>query len=224
MPTSTRSGRRRRPGGSTRPSVARCQPSKRSRLAPTVCRNVCRALRASGRRALSRTNLGGTPARRPVSRVLCRGLRHGDGHPSGAAGCPTAHAADPRAGQRASPPGEPGLRPPIWPCSGWSLPRFTPAPGGRHRHCGTGPRLAADGRYPPPCAGELGLSSRRPVARPTRDRPAASLACRYYPGTWPTPPATPRHARSGALDGSACSTSMAASPGAMAAPIRSSSR
>ena len=33
----------------------------------------------------------------------------------------------------------------------------------------------ADGRYPPPCAGELGLSSRRTVARPTRARPAASL-------------------------------------------------
>ena len=116
------------------------------------------------------------PARRPVSRVLYRGLRRGDGHPSEAAGCPTAHAADPRAGQRTSPPGEPGLRPPIWPCSGWSLPRFTPAPTGRHRHCGTGPRLTADGRYPPPCAGELGLSSRRPVARPARDHPAASLA------------------------------------------------
>ena len=71
-----------------------------------------------------------SPARRPVSRVLYRGLRRGDGHPSGAVGCPTAHAADPRAGQRASPPGEPGLRPPIWPCSGWSLPRFTPAPEG----------------------------------------------------------------------------------------------
>jgi len=24
--------------------------------------------------------------------------------------------------------------------------------GDRHRHCGTGPRLATDGRYPPPCA------------------------------------------------------------------------
>ena len=120
------------------------------------------------------------PARRPVSRVLYRDSRRGDGHPSGAAGCPTAHAADPRAGQRASPPGEPGLRPPIWPCSGWSLPRFTPVPKGRHRHCGTGPRLTADGRYPPPCAGELGLSSRRPVARRTRDHPAASLARAVY--------------------------------------------
>jgi hypothetical protein len=64
-----------------------------------------------------------------------------------------------------------GLRPPIWPCSGWSLPRFTPSTdqkaGRRHRHCGTGPRLTADGCYPPPCAAELGLSSRRP-GRPDR--------------------------------------------------------
>ena len=140
-----------------------------------IC-NACTAPHTSARTRTSRSS----PARRPVSRVLYRGLRRGDGHPSGAAGCPTAHAADPRAGQRASPPGEPGLRPPIWPCSGWSLPRFTPAPRGRHRHCGTGPRLTADGRYPPPCAGELGLSSRRPVARPTRDHPAASLAREVY--------------------------------------------
>lgn len=45
------------------------------------------------------------PARRPVSRVLYRGSRRGDGHPSEAAGRPTARAADPRAGQRASRPG-----------------------------------------------------------------------------------------------------------------------
>ena len=52
-----------------------------------------------------------------------------DGHPSEAAGYPTALAADPRAGQRTSPPSSclDGLRPPIWPCSGWSLPRFTPS-------------------------------------------------------------------------------------------------
>ena len=53
-------------------------------------------------------------------------------------------------------------------------------PGGRSRRtrlCGTGPRLAADGRYPLPCAEELGLSSSR-VGEPTsaRDRPVASLA------------------------------------------------
>ena len=70
-----------------------------------------------------------------------------------------------------------GLRPPIWPCSGWSLPvslRHRPEGRRRHRHCGTGPRLATDGCYPPPCAVELGLSSRPPmrvtpigVARPS---------------------------------------------------------
>jgi hypothetical protein len=45
-------------------------------------------------------------ARRSVSRVLSHraSRRDGDGHPSGAAGRPTAHAADPRAGQRTSPP------------------------------------------------------------------------------------------------------------------------
>ena len=72
----------------------------------------------------------GTSARRSVSRVLSRpaSRRIRDGHPSGAAGRPTAHAADPRAGQRTSPRRRlpvRGLRPPIWPCSGWSLPRFT---------------------------------------------------------------------------------------------------
>ena len=60
----------------------------------------------------------GVAARPSVSRVLSHDLRRGDGHPSEAAGCPAAHAADPRAGQRASPPTEVGLRPPIWPCSG----------------------------------------------------------------------------------------------------------
>src|SRR4029077_14746001 len=47
----------------------------------------------------------------------------------------------------------------------------------RHRHCGTGPRLTAGGRYPPPCAAELGLSSRprRVTPSTTRDHPTASL-------------------------------------------------
>ncbi len=43
-------------------------------------------------------------------------------------------------------------------------------PAGRSRRirlCGTVPRLAADGRYPLPCAGELGLSSSR-ADEPTR--------------------------------------------------------
>ena len=48
----------------------------------------------------------GMSAGRSVSRVLSRCVlqRNDDGHPSGAAGCPTALAADPRAGQRTSPP------------------------------------------------------------------------------------------------------------------------
>ncbi len=161
-------------GGRRPPRAMRAPSPPHSGTTRTSTRPLARRHARTRKRPGART--AEAPARRPVSRVLCRSLRHGDGHPSKAAGCPTAHAADPRAGQRASPPGKPGLRPPIWPCSGWSLPRFTPAPKGRHRHCGTSPRLAADGRYPPPCAGELGLSSRPPVARQTRDRPAASLA------------------------------------------------
>jgi len=81
---------------------------------------------------------------------------------------------------------------------------------GRHRHCGTGPRLTADGRYPPPCAGELGLSSRRLVAQPARDHPATSLTDRFYsrspigpfsrpsgPRTRPARPASSREASPG---------------------------
>ena len=112
----------------------------------------------------------------------------GDGHPSAAAGRPTAHAADPRAGQRASPPAR-------FPGTGCAL-LFGLAPGGvcpfhsgidpraedRHRHCGTGPRLATDGCYPPPCAAELGLSSRRQRVTPIvpRDHPTVSLTSRFY--------------------------------------------
>ena len=102
----------------------------------------------------------GASARRPVSRVLSR-LR-GDGHPSKAAGCPTAHAADPRAGQRTSPPtGCPARVAPSY----LALHRVELAAfhsgRSRHRHCGAGPRLAADGCCPLPCAAVLGLSSRR---------------------------------------------------------------
>ena len=88
---------------------------------------------------------------------------------------------------------------------------------GRHRHCGTGPRLTADGRYPPPCAAELGLSSRRRRVTPpsTRDHPTASLTAIYRglpapgrPSPWPTRSASGRapHDRGraaglGAVDG-----------------------
>src|SRR6187551_735567 len=84
-----------------------------------------------------------------------------DGHPSPAAGCPTAHAADPRAGQRTSPPAVARRVAPSY----LALHRVELAAfhsgRSRHRHCGAGPRLAADGCCPLPCAAVLGLSSRR---------------------------------------------------------------
>ena len=55
---------------------------------------------------------------------------------------------------------------------------------GRTRLCGTGPRLAADGRYPLPCAEELGLSSSR-IGGPTR-------RATVRPPRWPTDSTPPR--------------------------------
>ena len=106
-----------------------------------------------------------------------------DGHPSEADGCPTAHAADPRAGQRTSPPSVARrVAPSYLALLRVEFAAFHSAAGRsprRHRHCGTGPRLSTDGRYPPPCAAELGLSSRRPRGCPRRGaRPSDDLADR----------------------------------------------
>ena len=96
-----------------------------------------------------------------------------------------------------------GLRPPIWPCSGWSLPvslRHRPEGRRRHRHCGTGPRLATDGCYPPPCAVELGLSSRHRCGSPrsvSRDHPTGSLTGRFYDGRGLRPAEATRWHRTG---------------------------
>ena len=110
----------------------------------------------------------GLAASRPVSRVLYRGRSHGDDHPSVAAGCPTAQAADPRTGQRdlfrsdARFPARPN-RVLLFGLAPSRVCRVSlPSPGKPEsglRLCGTGPRLTADGRYPLPCAEELGLSS-----------------------------------------------------------------
>src|ERR1035437_6545388 len=108
-------------------------------------------------------------ASRPVSRVLYRNLRCGDDHPSAAAGYPTAQAADPRTGQRDL--FRPNARLParsnrvlLFGLAPSRVCRVSPPGPSRARVglrlCGTGPRLAADGRYPLPCAEELGLSSR----------------------------------------------------------------
>ena len=137
----------------------------------------------------------------PVTRVV--GVSEAICKPSSVPPRLTARRGWPSIWGRRSPDGSCG-RPEGWaahlspvdghPSSGYAL-LFGLAPGGvcrvslrrpteagrRHRHCGTGPRLAADGRYPPPCAGELGLSSRRSGSpRPTRDHPTASLTPRCY--------------------------------------------
>jgi hypothetical protein len=125
----------------------------------------------------------GVAASRPVSRVLYRDSRHGDDHPSLAAGYPTAQAADPRTGQRdlfrpnARLP-EPPNRVLLFGLAPGRVCRVSPTalglPRARLRLCGTGPRLAADGRYPLPCAEELGLSSCHRLSPSARDRPADS--------------------------------------------------
>ncbi len=81
--------------------------------------------------------VGKVPARRSISRVLSRAAsrRNGDGHPSGAVGRPTAHAADPRAGQRTSPPrtvARPRVAPSYLALLRVEFARFTPV-GGSHR-------------------------------------------------------------------------------------------
>ena len=119
----------------------------------------------------------GVPARRPVSRVLSRNRRgdHGDGHPSQADGYPPARAADPRTGQRASPPAI-RVTPSYLALLRVELAAFhSVGRSRRHRHCGAGPRLAADGSYPLPCVVELGLSSRR-TGCPAVARPSGRLA------------------------------------------------
>src|SRR5829696_2074297 len=130
-----------------------------------------------------------------------------DGHPSEAAGYPTALAADPRAGQRTSPPtGCPArVAPSYLALLRVEFAAFHSVVGlrrRRHRHCGTGPRLTTDGRYPPPCAGELGRSSRRERGCPRRARghPTASLTAPFY-GSPPIRPPDHEGPASGATIG-----------------------
>ena len=164
----------------------------------------------------------GVPARRPVSRVLSRrpvaratemAIHLGRRSPGGSSGRPEGWAA------RLS-PRRTGVAPSYLALLRVEFAAFHSVPTGRgppgrHRHCGTVPRLSADGRYPLPCAAELGLSSsrggrsrsRRAAIRSPRRRsilpPACAdpehAACRAAP---PRPlrdpdatPTTPRAAR-----------------------------
>ena len=125
----------------------------------------------------------GLVASRPVSRVLYRGRCHGDDHPSQATGCPAAPAADPRTGQRYL--FRPNARLPVradrvllFGLAPGRVCRVSPsAPGSpraRLRLCGTCPRLATDGRYPLPCAEELGLSSGSTLAGSEEPTPSST--------------------------------------------------
>ena len=134
-------------------------PTRTGRRAPAV-RPAVRA-NASARRSVSRV-LSRPPHGRtgmaihlgpPVARRLMRPTRGLGSAPLPADGCPPAGCALLF-----------GLAP-GGVCPFHSVDRRL-APDRRHRHCGTGPRLTAGGRYPPPCAAELGLSSRLPTGRP----------------------------------------------------------
>src|SRR5918992_1286797 len=90
-----------------------------------------------------------------------------DGHPSLR---PTRELSEPPAAAR---------RPPCAPLFGLAPARacrvsLPPGEPGGHRHCGAGPRLTADGRYPLACSEELGLSSDA-TFRPMRPRPSGRL-------------------------------------------------
>ena len=100
--------------------------------------------------------------------------------------------------RRRSPAG--GLRPPIWPCSGWSLPRFTP-PTGRRRPAGIvtvalvlASRRTGVTRHPALRSSDFPhAATGRPA--PTRDHPTASLTRRVYAPPGPSPRAPPSLAR-----------------------------
>jgi hypothetical protein len=125
-----------------------------------------------------------------VSRVLSHSAfrRRGDGHPSGAVGHPTAHAADPRAGQRTSPPptvSRPRVAPSYLALLRVEFARFTPNTGSRRRSA------SSLWHWSSPCGGRALPATLRWGARtfltpltghpaPTRGHPTASLTDRYY--------------------------------------------
>ena len=168
-------------GGVPVPGPQGAGAARRPRLREPIC-NACTAAHIfrpdEDCRWCSRPVASEAPARRPVSRVLYRGSRRGDGHPSGAAGGPTARAADPRGWAARLSPADRGC----------AL-LFGLAPGGVCRVSPvSGPRPARGivtvalvlasrrtGVTRHPCAGELGLSSRT-IRSPARRDHAAHLA------------------------------------------------
>ena len=130
-------------------------------------------------------------ARRSVSRVLSHDAlrRRGDGHPSGAVGCPTAHAADPRAGQRTSSPTDVsadgcallfGLAP-GGVCPFHSDRRLAPTIGIVTVALVLASRRAGVTRHPALRSSDFPHAARRVAPSPTRSHPTASLTDRVYP-------------------------------------------
>ncbi len=118
------------------------------------------------------------------SSVLSRLAADRDGHPSGAAGRPTAHAADPRAGQRTSPPSTVARRrvaPSYLALLRVEFARFTPVVGLR-RSSGIvtvalvlASRRAGVTRHPALRSSDFPHAARRVAPSPTRSHPTASL-------------------------------------------------
>ena len=175
-------GPRRRPKAHSvhigRQATGRSQPARRRAGSQPATRRGSRSAKASARRSVSRV----------LSRAASR--RNGDGHPSGAAGRPTAHAADPRAGQRTSPPrtvARPWVAPSYLALLRVEFARFTPIGGLRRRPASSlwhwssphgGRALPATLR----CGARTFLTP--PTGSPpptTRDHPTASLTDRFYP-------------------------------------------
>jgi hypothetical protein len=131
----------------------------------------------------ARGDLAGVPARRPVRRVLSRGPPEGsgDGHPSGAAGCPAAHAADPRTPTARRCPGCPGrvLLLGLAPGRACLVSPCRRLPGGRLVSVALvlASRRAGVTRYPAPESPDVPHAAGYPA---TRDRPAVSLTPPSY--------------------------------------------
>ncbi len=183
--TPLRRGRHVRRHAAPPPRRDAARRSLRAEAAPTLRRHGQASPQRAAATAAAEAPMSGAggaseAACTPGSVPLPEG--RGDGHPSGAAGRPAAHAADPRAPAARRCPGGPGR----------AL-LFGLAPG---RACRVSPRRRSPGRglvsvalvlasrrtgvtrYPAPWSPDVPHAAGCPA---TRDRPAASLTPRFYP-------------------------------------------
>ena len=193
----TRSGGCRSPWATFSPRPRSATPARlrtssgRTRTKGPRSQHPCRA--GDRNRSISRRHRPEVaPTSRSVSRVLYRGAEaprrrssiSGRRLPDGSCGRPEGTAAR-RSARRTGP------SPSYLALLRVEFAPFHPADrqaDQRTRLCGTGPRLTADGRYPLPCAGELGLSSGRTVA----GRPATIRSARWPGKSSPHACSSPR--------------------------------